>query len=207
MGQSKGVKTRDLGQRIQQALDRGNYREALRLAQNEQQRRPDDYAAAHDTATVYIDAGRGLKDVELINKGVGWFEVRAREIFLPKSPEEAGVLYNLANGYAARLGLRRAQVDLVKLSKERDVIQQKIMYRRAVQATGQANPDLTAKSLVNFGTLLRQLGRWVEAADQFEAALELRPRHGPALVYSAKTLFQIGHLARHNLEPHLLEIH
>jgi len=207
MGQFKRIKTRDHDKRIQRALDSGDYREALRLAHKQQQKRPNDYAVAHNTATVYIDAGEGLKDVGLINKGIGWFEVRTREIFLPRSPEEAGLLYNLANGYAARLGLRRAQVALVKLSQERDATQQKILYRRAAQAAGQADPDLTAKSLVNFGNLLRQLGRWVEAADQYEAALDLRPRHGPALVHSAKTLFQIGHLARHGLEPHLLEIH
>src|SRR2546422_7870929 len=115
MGRFERVKTRDHDQRIQRALDTGDYREALLLAHKQQQKRPNDYAVAHNAATVFIDAGGGLKDVGLIDKGIYWFEKRAREIFLPKGPEEAGVLYNLANGYAARLSLRGVQVDLIKL--------------------------------------------------------------------------------------------
>ena len=207
MGQSKLVRVRDLHERIHLALDKGDYRGALRLAQREQQKRPDDDSVADLTATAYIDAGDGLKDLRLIDKGIRWFEARERSFVFPRTRVEAAVLYNLANGYAAKLSVRRAEIDLVALSEDPDVTRQKILYRRAAETSVHADPDLTARSLVNFGNLLRQLGRWVEAADQYDAALDLRSNHGPALAHSAKTLFQIGHLARHNLESHLLGVH
>lgn len=198
---------KDLYAPIHRAMDRGQYGQALRLSQALKQKYPDDETVAHNTAIAHIDAGHGLKDIGLVEKGITWFEARTRNVVLPRVPLDAALLYNLANGYSARQALKRPSLAPIELSHDPDTVLQKKCYRRAIDASVQAVPSLAAISLVNFGNLLLRLGRHAEAADQYEAALEINPSHGAALVHSASALMKISHLARRNFEPHIFELY
>ena len=199
-------KSRDRFTRINRAMNENRYQEALSLASDLVKLQPDNENIAYNSAGLYIDAGQGLKDINLINRGIKWFEAYARGLDRPKTRMEIGSLYNLANGHAARQNLESSGRTAVDRSHDPDTIEQKKCYRRAAESSTQGDRDLAAKSLVNFGNLLRGLGRHVEALDQYEAALELIPRHGAALVQSAYSFMMTGHLARRRIRPHLIEI-
>jgi tetratricopeptide (TPR) repeat protein len=194
---------------IHRAIDGARYAEALSLARELRARFPNEDTTGINTATALIDAGGGLGDANLVGEGIDWFEAHAPRSVVPSTVREAILVYNLANGYATRQRLRRSQDknrDPVALSDDPDTKLQKIYYQRVAHASFLVEPDLRARSLVNYGNLLHELGRFVESADQYEVALEARPNHPAALVNSAETLMDIAHLARPTFEAHCIAL-
>jgi tetratricopeptide (TPR) repeat protein len=199
------------------AFEAGQYADALEAVRAAEAARPHDAPLRLALAGVYIDAGSSLNDLAVINEGMRRLEAKVAGVVTPADEYEAGLVYNLANGYAARQRVRlRAALASTQagapapakeaLSLEEDTRSQKILYRRALTVLGAEHTQPSPDAHVNFGNLLMNLGRSVEALDQYEAALHLDPDFAPALLRSTDPLADLSHLVRSSLDGHWLDI-
>src|SRR2546426_3802963 len=140
----------DIYEPIHRAIDQGKHDDALRVTRELQRRFSGDQNVAPNIATALIDVGNGLEDARLVEEGIDWFEANAPKEVLPQTPREAILLYNLANGLAARQRLQRLATtarDPVTLSEDPDTKAQKVLFQRAAHAQSLIDPDLRARAL------------------------------------------------------------
>jgi tetratricopeptide (TPR) repeat protein len=200
------------------ALDRGDYADALVVARAGDAAHPEDSGMQLALAGVYIDAGAELRDSAAIDEGIRRLEAKALNLMAPADEYEAGLLYNLANGYGARQWLRRADTrssfadqempagESIALTLDKDTRKQKILYRRADVIGWSGGGETKLHIHVNFGNQLFRLNRFVEALDQYQSALGLEPDFAPALLNSAMVLSDVSHLVRRGIDGHWLDI-
>jgi hypothetical protein len=128
---------------VDRAFEAGRYADALDAVRTAEAAHPHDAPLRLALAGVYIDAGAGLNDLTAINEGVGRLEATVSGVVAPADEYEAGLIYNLANGYAARQQVRRRAASASTqagaqappqeaLSLEDDTRAQKLLYRRAL---------------------------------------------------------------------------
>lgn len=173
-------------------INRGEYAKALELIDKIEEQ--NQFNEIH-TACPLIDIGSGLKNPELIMKGVGIFEK-----WLPKINDkrsQASFYYNLANGFMAMWEITRVREksDIKLLPGNKDLQEAKRYLRCAINLLTYMDEASKLKVLTNFGNCLDNLGRGMEALKVYDEALKINPNFCMALGNKAITIKRFAAIA------------
>jgi len=209
-----------LAQQQIDALNRNEFDEAIRIAQLSisDPFTPDTFS--FNSSGILIDFGNHRVDRGLILQGM---EAAERFISDPNSDPSltAKARYNFSNGYAALAFVCENSDDkdgrLKNWRLQRDELQKLVLDRKSIPA------NLITEVLTNFGNVLDELGRGIEAIDMWNQVLEIDPNHPVALGSMGQAYFRLLGIqpkhsirlieaSRANLElavsdPKLIEIH
>lgn len=194
-------------QGITHALNDGRARDALELCRELERSHPGDLRVEFAVSCALIDIGDALDEVDLVEEGIRRHEALRSDARL--APSAGMMAYNLGNGYATR---RRLTLDADaatsphQLSLGPDTRAAKVHFQQALLGRSSAPEELRGRLHTNYGSCLLELGRLVEAVDQFELATEAEPNHPVAAVKACRALlWQTGLLSR-GQDAHLLEL-
>lgn len=134
-------------------------------------------------AGVFIDAGRLLKDAQIVDEGV----LILREL-LKMDSARCDILYSLANGITAK-----AEIMMEKFPswyQETSTIRREArsLYSQAIRHT--VDPRLLTQAYTNLGNALYSAFRFIEAFDCYQAALLHDPNNAVSLSGIVKVLFR-----------------
>lgn len=132
-----------------------------------------------------IDIGDGLGEPSLIKTGIKYTEMALSRI-PDTSPEYGSALFNHANGLDSLFKNTHERVGLYVGHEEIEAI--KSAYRKAI-----SHSAFDPKHHVNYGNLLNgQLGRSIEALEEFDRGIALKPNHALALANRGYTKFSLA---------------
>ncbi|CAN1542144.1 LA2681-like HEPN domain containing protein [Fimbriimonadaceae bacterium] len=131
-----------------------------------------------NSAGVLIDVGSHGGEEDLIRQGMEVAEAFIADTSV--TPEcHVRARYNLSNGYAALAFINEQNGDiegrLKHWGQQRDELQKLALDRRSIPS------DLVTEVLTNFGNVMDELGRTVEAIDLWDQVLAIDPDHPVAL--------------------------
>ena len=136
-------------------------------------------------APLLIDIGRGLRETELIARGIEHLHNSEQDIH-----EEGlgNVCYNLANGYSELWRLDPLSQEL-QVDTDSHLLARRY-YRRATSCMTLEDIEsgVASTAWTNYGNLLDGIGRNVEALERYDIALKLNPNMGMALGNRGVTL-------------------
>lgn len=179
------------------ALKRGDTELAVNLALASQSGSFIADTFSFNSSGILIDVGNHHADMELIRQGM-----QITEAFLADTnvtlEYQVRARYNLSNGYAALAYVCERNGDLEgRLSNwrlQRDELQKLVLNRKSIP------PDLVTEVLTNFGNVMDELGRTVEAVDMWNQVLALNPDHPVALGSKGQAYLRLlGIQPGHNL--------
>lgn len=189
---------RDLQARQQiDALDRGETELAVNLALASQSGSFVADTYSFNSSGILINVGNDQADQELIRQGM-----QITEAFLVDASVtleyQVRARYNLSNGYAALAFVCERNHDhkgrLSNWMLQRNELQELVLDRKSIP------PDLVTEVLTNFGNVMDELGRTVEAIDLWRQVLALDPDHPVALGSMGQAYLRLlGIQPRHNL--------
>jgi tetratricopeptide (TPR) repeat protein len=180
-----------------EALDRGDFEEAVQLARSCLTERFIGDTFAFNSSGILINVGNQGANEELIRMGM-----QLAKAFVGNSSSTseyvARARYNLSNGYAALAFVCEQNGDyegcLANWRRQRDELQELVLDRKSIPA------DLVTEVLTNFGNVMDELGRAVEAIDLWNQVLTLDPDHPVALGSKGQAYLRLlGIQPRHNL--------
>ena len=153
-------------------LDEGKYVEAVKLAEL--------IATAPFRAGIFIDGGFALGDSSKVRKGTKIFEEMLLADEFTTGIAKCSVAYNAANGYSSLYSLKlRIGKDVIS-TNDSDLRNAKKLYRLAIESLGDTEPSFASQVLINYGNCLAEFGRFIEAIQFFERAIEIDPTNGMA---------------------------
>lgn len=153
-------------------------------------------------STLLTDIGNQLKDKGMISRGIEYLENRKEQ----EVPERLGNLYfNLANGYyyltevESNSSIKFIDTENARLARRH--------FRLAAKEQEQAGAAeyWTTAFWINYGNLLGDNGRIIEAADAYDEAIRLNPNMGMALGNKATLFCQLANALSAYSIPLLLE--
>lgn len=155
-----------------QLLDDGKYKEALALAES--------LSIPAFRAAIFIDGGFALGKSGKVREGTEIFE----KLLESDQPEQhfskSSLLYNAANGRSSLYTLRRQRRTTVIPTNDFDLRIAKKHYRDAIFALDEKSGSFVSQVWTNYGNCLSQFGRYIEAIESYEKALDADPAHGMA---------------------------
>ena len=155
-----------------QLLDEGKYKEALALAES--------LSVPVFRAAIFIDAGFALDKSGKVRKGTEIFEKLLSSDQAEQQFSRSSLLYNAANGRSSIYKLRRQRRKNTIPANDVDLRRAKKLYQDAISALDEKNGPFVSQILVNYGNCLSQFGRYIEAIDYFQKALDADPSNGMA---------------------------
>ena len=153
-------------------LDEGKYVEAIKLAET--------LSKAPFRAAIFIDGGFALRDASRVKKGIRIFEDMLLADETVSNIAKHSTLYNAANGYSSLYTLKRSKGKEVQPPNDDDLRRAKFLYRQAIENLAGAEPSFSSQVFVNYGNCLSQLGRFVDAIECYERAIQVDPTNGMA---------------------------
>ena len=142
-----------------------------------------------NVSNLLINVGYRLKETSMISRGVEYLENWKDDV----SPDSLGNLYfSLANGYYHLAEIKSATSTGFHDSEEHRIARQ--YFRLSAKQIEQCNADeYWATALwINYGNLLGDNGRIIEALDLFDEALKQKPNMGEALGNKGTQLCQLA---------------
>ncbi len=179
------------------ALNRGETELAVNLALASQSGSFVADTYSYNSSGILINVGNHQADQELIRQGM-----QITEAFLAEArvtlEYQVRARYNLSNGFAALAFVCERNGDherrLANWRLQRDELQKLVLDRKSIP------PDLVTEVLTNFGNVMDELGRTVEAIDLWNQVLVLDPDHPVALGSKGQAYLRLlGIQPRHNL--------
>ena len=187
----------DLAARQLRALEHGDLEIAIQLARKCLAEPFIGDTLAFNSSGILINVGNQRASEELIRIGM---QIAEAFIGNTSTPPEyvARAQYNLSNGYAALAFVCERNGDhqerLANWRLQRDELQKLVLDRKSIP------PDLVTEVLTNFGNVMDELGRTVEAIDLWNQVLVLDPDHPVALGSKGQAYLRLlGIQPRHNL--------
>lgn len=153
-------------------LDEGKYLEAVKLAES--------LSNAPFRAAIFIDGGFALGDLSKVKKGTKIFEEMLLTDDTANNITKCSIAYNAANGYSSLYSLKRMKGKSVIPPNDNDLRSAKTFYRQAIENLENSKPSFASQVLVNYGNCLSQFGRFIEAIQQYERAIQIDPTNGMA---------------------------
>ncbi len=153
-------------------LDEGKYVEAVKLAES--------LSNPPLRAGIFIDGGFSLGDVSKVKKGTRIFEEMLLADESTTGIAKCSVAYNAANGYSSLYSLKLRNGKNVISTNDSDLRSAKKLYRLAIESLGNAKPYFASQVLINYGNCLAEFGRFIEAIQFFERAIQIDPTNGMA---------------------------
>ena len=153
-------------------LDEGKYKEALSLAES--------IATPAFKAAIFVDGGFALGKSGKVREGTGIFEKISSSDESEQGFTKCSLLYNAANGRSSIYKLRRIRRNSTVPTNDDDLRAAKKLYREALHALGTDKGSLASQVLVNYGNCLSQFGRFIEAIECYQKAIEADPTNGMA---------------------------
>jgi len=155
-----------------QLLDEGKYREAITLAES--------VTTPAYRAVIFIDGGFALGKSGKVREGTEIFESLLSTDESEQPFARYSLLYNAANGRSSLYKLRRIRRKTTTPTNDDDLRAAKKLYRDAMAALGDKNGPFAAQALINYGNCLSQFGRYIEAIEYYQRALDADPTNGMA---------------------------
>ena len=178
-------------------MDHGDFAGAIRLAKASLARPFIGDTYSFNSSGILINIGNSVADEALIRYGM-----QIAESFIADAGTRSEYLtraqYNLSNGYAALAFVCERNGDqvgrLANWRLQRDELQKLVLDRKSIPL------DLLTEVLTNFGNVMDELGRTVEAIDLWNQVLTLDPDHPVALGSKGQACLRLlGIQTRHNL--------
>lgn len=163
----------------------GKYQEALAKLYDCTKNYPDDESLQFNKSGLLIDAGIGLKDVIVVQKGLEAGEHNLQNKRYGKY--KTTTLYNLANGYLSLFQLSERDRGIESIPKSPSLQKAKSYFQQALSQDNHLNKQLKKQVLVNYGNCLSTLGRSLEALYVYDEALKLDRNFSMAIANKAKT--------------------
>jgi hypothetical protein len=183
MGQ---IKEKKLSEICSKLLDDGKYHEALTQIAG--------ISNKYIRAGFLIDAGLALGNRSRVQEGTEIIEQFLSGQHFIHNNVKSTLLYNAANGHSYLYELMKKRRKTAVPANDDDLKRAKHLYRQALET-----PPITGRKSfysqvwVNYGNCLSQLGRYIEAAECYQKALELDPINGMA---SGNLGIELFHAAR-----------
>lgn len=155
-----------------QLLDEGKYQEALDLAES--------ITFSLYRAAIFIDAGFASDKPGKVREGTETFENLLASNQAEQHFKKPSLLYNAANGRSALYQIKVQRKKRVSPVNDTDLRTAKKLYREALSALGEERGAFKTQVLVNYGNCLSQVGRFIEAIECYQKALEADPTNGMA---------------------------
>ena len=170
-------------------------RKALELFLTYEQRYANDINFRRNSGAFLIDIGLALKDSNLIERGI-----KLIEQLLPTIEEQSRpiFLYNLGNGYAGLHSIARHRPGFSFDPDTTPLIKAKQYYREALAGLEHLDANLRAQLRINYGNCLSNLGRFLEAIYEYNAALSHMPDHPMAWGNLGVELERFAFIAGHS---------
>ena len=153
-------------------LDEGRYREALALAET--------ITDPANRAAIYIDGGFALGQSGKVREGTEIIESLLSKDELDRPMTRSTLLYNAGNGRSSLYTLRRRNRAKTIPPNDVDLRAAKRHYRNAVAAARDRDKAFVSQVLVNYGNSLSAFGRYAEAIENYQQALDVDPKNGMA---------------------------
>jgi tetratricopeptide (TPR) repeat protein len=165
--------------------------EALKILSEYEKEYVDDENLQENLGGFLIDIGSALRDISVIQRGVNNIE--------QKREKSSGDLtysqwYNLGNGYYALESAKRGP-GYTYIPANTTMTQAKQCYRKALINSNQVSDIDKVELRVNYANSLAELGRSVEAINQYNIALQFNPEHPMALGSLGKALEKFAYIA------------
>lgn len=153
-------------------LDEGKFVEAVKLAES--------IPHSPFSAGIFVDGGFALGDAGKVKKGIKIFE----GLLLIKESKskfsKSSIMYNVANGYSSLYSLKLIKRKPVIPPNDDDLRKAKKFYSQAIENLGNSAPSFSSQVFINYGNCLAQFGRFLDAIEYFERALQIDPTNGMA---------------------------
>ena len=153
-------------------LDEGKYVDAVKLAKT--------LSSDAFRAGIFIDGGFALGDAEMVRKGTKIFEEMLLVEEAVSGFSKYSILYNAANGYSSLYTLKRINRKAMAPSNDNDLRNAKRLYRQTIENLENADASFASQVFINYGNCLSQFGRFIDAIEQYELAIQIDPENGMA---------------------------
>lgn len=153
-------------------LDEGKYVEAIKIAES--------MSNSPFRAAIFIDGGFALGDSGKVRKGTKIFEDLLLADESTSGFTRCSILYNAANGYNSLYSLKRRKGKNVTPPNDSDLRSAKNLYRQAIENLGNSELSFASQVLINYGNCLSQFGRFIDAIEYYERAIQVDPTNGMA---------------------------
>lgn len=153
-------------------LDEGKFVEAIKIAES--------MSNAAFRAAIFIDGGFALDDSSRVRKGTKIFEDMLLVEEITGGYTRCSILYNAANGYSSLYSLKKRKGEEVIPPNDKDLRRAKSLYRQAIEDLGNSEPSFASQVLINYGNCLSQFGRFIDAIEYYERAIQTDPTNGMA---------------------------
>lgn len=166
-------------------LDEGKYEEAVTLSGS--------ISTAELRAAILIDGGFALNKSGKVREGTEILENLISSNRLESDFTRCSLFYNAANGRSSLYTLRRKRRKNTIPTNDDDLRAAKKLYRDALSTLDNTSGSFVSQVLTNYGNCLSQLGRFVEAIECYQKALDADPSHGMA---AGNLAIELEHAAR-----------
>ena len=190
----------DNTQKVERALTlfkSGEYQEASKLTLEILDHNSLETELLLSCSGILINAVSALGEVNIIDAGISCLEQLIQKQDSSES-EILGILeYNLSNGYSAKAELLDREKECEQY--EQLIQEQKKCLQNALLKSKLMDSETSCNVRSNYGNLLRNLGRFVEAVDYLYDCIELVPKHAVAMCNCSSALQKILNLShKHN---------
>jgi len=171
--------------KAQKLISDGNYREALSLIIDEE---VSSVRELFNKIASLIDIGFALRDEKVLRYGIYLFEEHHKEIIVLVD-YRALVYFNLANQYANMATLKSFDNDYYSCFSRSELQKAKMYYFQALESE-KLEDELKRDIHINLANCFRTLGRFEEALEHYNIALQIDPQSITAL--DNKTELMVG---------------
>lgn len=170
-------------------LDEAKYVEAVKLAES--------LSTGAFRAGIYIDGGYALGDTSKVKKGTKIFEDLLSIDESKTGFSKSSIMYNAANGYSSFYELKRMNGKGTVSPNDMDLRKAKKLYRQTIENLGNSEPSFKSRVLINYGNCLSKFGRFLDAINYYEMALQVDPTNGMAAGNLSIELERASHIMGH----------
>ncbi len=163
------------GRQLYQLLDEGNTAGALKLAESLHPDPGQELHVQHFRGCAYVEIGGQLESIKMVERGVKVLS----QLDLDKS---ATISYNLANAKSQlwRIAVRKTNYCTAWLEKRNHLHESRRILESVADDKNASLKD-RLKALTDAGNSYDNQGRYLDALDCYDRALELDPTYGMAL--------------------------
>ena len=157
---------------ISNLINKGEYQKAIDSLLNLETKNPENRTINFNKVGLLIDIGCGLKDFDIVKKGV----VAGEKLLKDSSYEDYKVTlyYNIANGYMSLYQLEYdKERDVERIVDNENLQNAKRKFREALKEVNHFDSEFRSQLWTNYGNCLDSLGRGVEALYAYDEALKI----------------------------------
>lgn len=163
---------REIHETCSKLLDEGEYNLALSLAVT--------ITTLALKAGIFVDAGTAIGRPGKVREGTEIYETLLQVDADKRVYARYSLLYNAANGRSALYDLRSSRRKSTVPTNDEDLRAAKRYYREALAELDVVDGPWPSRILVNTGNCMSRFGRFVEAIEYYEKALQADPTNGMA---------------------------